>query len=1134
MINFLEKRKLQKELNKVNSYDDEFSKLSDNEIKRYSRDLMERAKNGESKESLLPESFALAREASFRVLRKKHYDVQVIGGIVLNSGNVAEMSTGSGKSILVDEELPTPKGFKKAGDMKVGEYLFSKNGLATELEGVFPQGELPVYNVILDDDRVLPCSLSHIWGVYEKTNEGVIYKEITTKEILSEGLRDEKGKPKFSIPLVSPVNYPKNETVNNFYEYGANLFRNQTVETRIDENLKISSVEQRKQLLKAFMDESIKDYKPVEGKKYTPMIGVNNEGFREDILEIIYSLGLSAKKVDADSGRFLIKFKYPSKHILNYFGEDTAKLSNFNLDEYKDQDLTLRNYIFIDDIVDTGEVKEQVCFTVKDPEHLFVASRGYIVTHNTLTEVLPAYLNALDGKGVHIITVNDYLAKRDMEEMGKIFKFLGLTVSWIYPQMDLLAKKKAYECDIVYGTNNLFGFDYLRDNMVDDKKNRAQRELNYCIIDEVDSILIDEARTPLIISKPGAESSTVYTQADIVAKMLERGEDEKEINRLDKMDMEENLSEEEIEARKDFQINEKNSTINLTDRGVAKIEKYFGIENLGSDENVLLYHHILQAIRANYLMKNNVDYINKNGEIIIVDTSTGRTMEGRRFSEGLHQAIEAKEGVEIKSENDTAATITLQNYFRLYNKISGMTGTAKTEEREFKEIYDMKVVTIPDHKPKIRIDNNDIVFYNNDVKEEAVYQEAKKMRELGRPVLIGTSSVKASERLHEYFKSKEFNHELLNAKSTLGQSLSAATREAVIIAQAGQSGSVTIATNMAGRGTDILLGGNPEFLAVRKMVNRGYSEDDIEKAKDFTEKDTEKDRAIQAEYQEILAEEEAKCLEDKNKVIAAGGLCVIGTEKHDSRRIDNQLRGRAGRQGDPGSSVFMISLEDRLFKLFGGSALEKSKEAIGFTDEPISTGGLLNKQLNKAQKSVEGRDFEQRKHVLEYDEIDNVQRSEVYKLRNMILDSEDISEYFELFYNYGVKKINSMTNDEILNDPILEVMSDDLVATDNRDDVITSHVNDLFEKILNEGVEEKFIDELKTKNLLYTLDENWKVHLIRLQNLKDAVSMSGVSQKQPIDNYKEKAMDLFEEFKQNVGKDMLGYLSAIKVAVEHI
>lgn len=1131
-MKFLEKMKQNNFVNKVNKLDEKYSHMSDDELKRESLRLMNLAKSGESLSKLEAEAFAVAREASWRVLRKKHYDVQVIGGHVLHQGNIAEMSTGSGKAIPLYEKLPTPDGFKYAKDIKVGDYLLSRQGKPTEVKGVFPQGFMDTYILKLIDGRSVRCADSHLWSVFKKNKETgeLDYVDLTTSEIL-----DLWDTHTFSLPVNEPVVYPKANFEVEPYQFGRDLIRERSEFSELPEERQFGSLSQRRKMLQGMFIQSIKMYPPLDNRKYTPKIMTFSEELAKSIIKVINSLGLSAVMKTTNTGkskrtRYLVSINERPPVIYTFLGEKIAKLCDFTINE--DADLTPRVSIGIKLIEKLKHQTEQVCFTVDNDEHLFLVG-SYVVTHNTLTEVLPAYLNALSGKGVHIITVNDYLAKRDMEEMGKIFKFLGLTVSWINGKMSPDQKRFAYQHDIVYGTNNEFGFDYLRDNMVADAKQRVQRELNYCIIDEVDSIMIDEARTPLIISSTGKESTALYTQVDAIVKRLERGEDEKEMTKLEKISSEASLTEEDIAKRKDFQINERYSTITLTDRGIEKIEKQLGITSLGDTSNSIIYHHVLQAIRANHLMKKNVDYIVKDGEVIIVDASTGRTMEGRRFSDGLHQALEAKEGVEIKAENITSATITLQNYFRLYDKISGMTGTAKTEEQEFKDIYGMKVIQVPNHKPCIREDKTDVIYGSLADKEKAIYLMAKEARAKGRPVLIGTASIEASESLSRYFKSKHLKHELLNAKTTFNQSISEATKEALIIAQAGRSGKITIATNMAGRGTDILLGGNPEHLAVKRMLDAGYDEETILLAQNFVDSDDEEILKLQEKYRHFLKMESELCEKDRQLVMEAGGLMVIGTEKHDSRRIDNQLRGRAGRQGDPGSSQFLISLDDRLFRLYGGSAVSKFAEKAQDTNgEPLYTGGIVVSAVERSQKNIESQNFQQRKDTLEFDEIDSVQREEVYNLRNKILDGLNIDKEFDKFVDLGVEAINNLSDEEIAMDTRFEKIQEELFNSENRENIVRQSVKELLNSLSMLHIEGFTLEQIKAHSLIMALDRNWQYHIVTLQNLKDSVRLSGISQVQPIENYKNEASEAFYEFKYDVGRELICVLLSLKLIVD--
>ncbi|MBR3756560.1 MAG: preprotein translocase subunit SecA, partial [Firmicutes bacterium] len=577
----------------------------------------------------------------------------------------------------------------------------------------------------------------------------------------------------------------------------------------------------------------------------------------------------------------------------------------------------------------------------------------------TLVATLAAYLNALEGKGVHVITVNDYLAKRDAEWMGKLYSFLGLTVGCVIHGIDDEVRKAAYQADITYGTNNEFGFDYLRDNMVTYQENLTQRELNFAIIDEVDSILVDEARTPLIISGRGAKSTTLYKDADRFVTTL-------------------------IKER-DFTIDEKDSQVSLTEEGIKSAERYFKIDNYGDPENMEINHHVQQALRARNLMVRDVDYIVRDGEIVIVDEFTGRLMFGRRYSNGLHQAIEAKERVKVRSESKTLATITLQNYFRMYNKLSGMTGTAKTEEDEFRDIYNMDVVVIPTNREIARKDLDDSVYQTERGKFKAIADRVAEVHKTGQPVLVGTISIEKSELISEMLKRRGVKHNVLNAKQH--------EREAEIVAEAGRLGMVTIATNMAGRGTDIILGGNPEFEAKKEMRKLGYTEEQISFATSFVKSEDIELMAAREKFNELHEHFKAERAEEQEQVRELGGLCIIGSERHESRRIDNQLRGRSGRQGDPGSTQFFISLEDELLRLFGGERMQKLVSRMGLEEDEAIEAGILSKSIESAQKKVEGKNFGIRKYVLQYDNVMNKQREIIYDERRKVLFGEDLREY---------------------------------------------------------------------------------------------------------------------------------------------
>ncbi|MBQ9973001.1 MAG: preprotein translocase subunit SecA [Firmicutes bacterium] len=741
-------------------------------------------------------------------------------------------------------------------------------------------------------------------------------------------------------------------------------------------------------------------------------------------------------------------------------------------------------------------------------KHFRVQLIGGIVLHNgniaemktgegkTLVATLPAYLNALTGKGVHVVTVNDYLAKRDCEWMGKLYTFLGLTVGCVIHGITNEERRAAYNADITYGTNNEFGFDYLRDNMVIYKENLMQRELSYAIVDEVDSILIDEARTPLIISGQGDKSTDLYNIADRFVKTLK--------------------------LEQDFVTDEKEKTISLNEEGVAKAEKFFGIENFSDPENMEISHHVNQALRARNMMKRDVDYIVKDGEIVIVDEFTGRLMFGRRYSNGLHQAIEAKEGVLIQSESKTLATITLQNYFRMYEKLSGMTGTSKTEEDEFIDIYNMKVMVIPTNKPVARRDLEDSIYAKETGKYIAIANRIKEVHETGQPVLVGTISIEKSELISQMLIRRGVKHNVLNAKQH--------EREAEIVAEAGRLGAVTIATNMAGRGTDIILGGNPEFEAKREMKKLGYSDEQISFATSFVQSDDAELNEARAKFQELHDRFKEERREEQEKVRSLGGLCIICTERHESRRIDNQLRGRSGRQGDPGQTQFFISLEDELMRLFGGERIQGIAGKLGLADDEAIEAGMLTKSIEGAQKRVEGKNYSVRKYVLQYDNVMNKQREIIYDERRRVLDGEDLKEY-----------IAHMTQDMIneVIDPVTvasgnaaewdmarvkegltrlsarfvlpEYTADDLAVM--TEESFKAEMYDIFAKLYDEKEAEIGADrmrELERMILLRVVDNHWMDHIDDMDQLKSGIGLRSLGQQDPAAAYAQEGYDMFE------------------------
>jgi len=747
----------------------------------------------------------------------------------------------------------------------------------------------------------------------------------------------------------------------------------------------------------------------------------------------------------------------------------------------------------------------------------------------TLTATLPLYLNALEGKGAHLVTVNDYLAKYQAELMGKIYNFLGLTVGTITHDLDNDERRKAYACDITYGTNNEFGFDYLRDNMVVYKENMVQRGLHYAIVDEVDSILIDEARTPLIISGQGENSTDLYQKADIIARRLK-----KQVFK----ETDDKQHGDEIDA--DYIVDEKAHTATLTAKGVEKVEAFFKIENLSDIENLTISHHINQALKAHGLMKNDVDYVVKDGEIIIVDEFTGRLMYGRRYSDGLHQAIEAKEGVKVERESKTLATITFQNYFRMYHKLAGMTGTALTEEQEFRAIYKLDVIPIPTNLPVIRIDHPDVVYKNKSSKFAAVVNDIIESHKKGQPVLVGTISIETSEMLSSILKKNGIKHNVLNAKYH--------DKEAEIIAQAGKFGAVTISTNMAGRGTDIKLGGNSEFLAKQEMRKMGIEESLIVASTSFNETSDEEILKARKIFKDLNEKFKAEIDKEKEKVIQAGGLKIIGTERHESRRIDNQLRGRSGRQGDPGESRFYISLEDDLMRLFGSDRMVRMVEALGLEENQPIEAKMLSNAIESAQKRIEGINFNRRKNVLQYDDVMNTQREVIYGERYKVLNGESLKSNIEKMLDAISESIvdrycgeSSIPDDWDLSAMIaygesillpkgaIDVKSLDLetLTAQELKDLFKAKAYELYGQKEAEFGEE-LMRELERRVLLRTVDEKWMDHIDAMDQLKYGIGLRAYGQKDPVIEYKREGFDMFDEMIRSIQEDTVKMLLHLK------
>ena len=747
----------------------------------------------------------------------------------------------------------------------------------------------------------------------------------------------------------------------------------------------------------------------------------------------------------------------------------------------------------------------------------------------TLVATLPVYLNALEGKGVHVITVNDYLAKRDSEWMGKLYKFLGLSVGLVIAGMEPQEKKAAYSADITYGTNNEFGFDYLRDNMVIYKDQLVQRGLHYAIIDEIDSILIDEARTPLIISGRANESSDLYKKADNFVKKLQP----KVIVEEDVKD----FDQAEDNEKYDYIVDLKAKSASLTQKGIKKAEEAFGLENFNDLENSTLVHHVNQALRANGIMKKDIDYIVKDGEVLIVDEFTGRIMYGRRYNNGLHQAIEAKEHVKIADESKTLATITFQNLFRMYDKLSGMTGTAMTEEAEFEEIYNLDVVAIPTNKLMARKDENDVIYKNENAKFRAVVESIKESHKKGQPVLVGTISIEKSEKLSKLLKQEGIPHEVLNAKYH--------EKEAAIIAQAGKFGAVTISTNMAGRGTDIMLGGNSEFLAKEEMQKQRMSPELIEEANTYYETDDQQILDARKKFQELVEKYDATIKEEKEKVINAGGLKIIGTERHESRRIDNQLRGRAGRQGDVGESKFYIALDDDLMKIFGGDMITKVYNTLGADENMPIQSRMISNAVENAQKKVESSNFTIRKNVLKYDDVMNAQREIIYKQRREVLDGKDIHENIINMIEFVADNVphmylegeNNEINVESLNNEILNLFGIDMLdfikTNKNNPETISAKLKEQALEIYKQKEEEitsEQMRELERVVMLKVVDEKWMNHIDSMDELKNGIGLRAYGQKDPVVQYRLEGFDMFDEMINNIKLDVTKILMHIRAA----
>ena len=846
------------------------------------------------------------------------------------------------------------------------------------------------------------------------------------------------------------------------------------------------------------------------------------------------------KLLFGDYSKKEVKRVTPLKNKVLALEEEYAALSDRDLQaktpEFKER---LKNGETLDDILpEAFAACREASWRVLGMKHFPVQIIGGIILHQgriaemrtgegkTLVATLPAYLNALSGDGVHIVTVNDYLARRDSEWMGKVYRFMGLSVGLIVHGLTNEERQAAYNADITYGTNNEMGFDYLRDNMVPYKEQKVQRGHNFAVVDEVDSILIDEARTPLIISGRGDQSTELYTMANNFAMTLK-------MSKVKEIQSKENA---EDVADGDFIVDEKARTATLTKSGVEKAEKYFNLDNLMDAENMTIQHHINQAIKAIGVMQRDIDYVVKDNQVLIVDEFTGRIMLGRRYNEGLHQAIEAKEGVKVEHESKTLATITFQNYFRLYKKLSGMTGTAMTESQEFNEIYSLDVVEIPTNKPMIRQDYPDVVYKTEKAKYEAIIKQVIECHEKGQPVLVGTISIEKSEVLSKLLKIRGIKHEVLNAKFH--------DKEAEIVAQAGKFGAVTIATNMAGRGTDIMLGGNSEFLAKAEMRRLGYSEELIVEATGFAETDNEDIIKAREEYQNLEKKYKDTIKDEADKVREAGGLFIIGTERHDSRRIDNQLRGRAGRQGDPGASRFYLSLEDDLMRLFGGERLSNMMNALNTPDDMPIESKMVSKSIESAQKKKEGQNFAIRKNTLQYDDVMNRQRELIYGQRNRVLDGEELKPAILKMMEETINESVDFYCSDALPKEEWNVAglrskfkgwltTDDDFPNDELDREETKKT--LYERgeaLYNEREQElgdEIMRSLERMVLLRNVDSKWMDHIDNMDELRRGIGLRAYGQQDPIVAYRMESYDMFDEMSESIREETVRQMLTIRI-----
>lgn len=1130
-------RKLIKNLNSyvsaVNLLEDDFRDLSDSELKNKTVVFKERLANGENIDQLIPEAFATVREASDRVLGKRHYDVQVMGATALHLGNIAEIATGEGKSLSVNTKMITHDGIKKAGDIKIGDYLYDRKGLMTKVTGVYPQGLLKTFKVILEDGRTILCNDEHLWNIYHNNSE--TQETVTTQSIIEKLKNGEK----IALPVNYAVRHDKVQYYYHPYLVGALLskvfhkketgysFKNlnlsviDKVKGNVQDNMLVQYHDENENdsVVKNAVDSDSDRFIPVNYKygdvsqRFLLLLGlfdnfseipdrtitVYSEKLYYDIKEVFYSLGLSVHGNMVKGGYSLsVDFDFPA--VSQVMSWEQSDIDTFLIKHHQ-------GFVNVVNVVELEDKVEQVCFSVDNDEKLFLAG-DYVVTHNTLVATMPAYLNALTGKGVHVVTVNDYLAEYQAELMGRIYHYLGLSSGVILTQHSPQERKMHYNADITYGTNNEFGFDFLRDNMVQDISQKVQRGHHYAIVDEVDSILIDEARTPLIISAPAhGEASSWYNIMANIVKNLKPGVD--------------------------YEFDEKQKTVGILESGIDIVEDSLGIDNLYSNENAHLVSFVNNALKARQLFEKDKEYVVENGKVQIVDEHTGRILDGRRYNDGLHQAIEAKENVKVEPENKTMATITLQNYFRMYEKLSGMTGTAESEAAELMSTYNLNVVSIPTNKGVHRIDKTDLIYKNEIIKFNAVAQDIKNRVEKGQPVLVGTTSVEKSEYLSKLLSNLGIKHDVLNAKNH--------AKEAHIIAKAGLKNSVTVATNMAGRGTDILLGGNPEFEAVEHMKTLGLDADSNED--EYNEK-----------WAEVLEEFENKAKIRAEEIKELGGLYVLGTERHESRRIDNQLRGRAGRQGDPGESRFYLSLTDDLMRLFNSQGAMRLMDNA--PDDTAIDSKIVSKVVQSAQAQVEGRNAEQRKNILKYDDVLSRQREVFYKDRDKVLSEIDTEEYVKKYINEIIISIIEAVigknhSEDWDWDKLIKELRKIYPVSIKKEDFIEEfgNINNI---PLNKAIEEFILDAqlqyqdredsvgadtmrtIERRMFLRVMDNYWPDHLYEMEYLKEGIGLRALAQKDPLVEYQKEGSLLFISLMEAMREEIISKLFYVDLSKERV